>query len=58
MSDANEDLTPPEALPYPKRAPGITHDIIEIERVASTQKPKHRQELRKQKLKFKRTQNG
>ena len=36
----NHDLTPPEYIKYPARAPVTTHDIIEIERIASTQKPK------------------
>ena len=37
MTNANHDLIPTEYIPYPKRAPVQTHDIIEIERIASTQ---------------------
>jgi hypothetical protein len=35
--NANHDLIPAEYIPYPKRAPMITHDLREIERIATTQ---------------------
>ena len=40
MTNSTHDLTPPEAIPYPARAPRWVHDIIEIDKeIASTQKP-------------------
>jgi hypothetical protein len=38
MTNANHDLTPPEYIPYPKRAPVVTHDIIEIDNKKNTKK--------------------
>jgi hypothetical protein len=38
MTNHNLDLTPPEYIPYPKRAPVEVHDIIMIDKeIASTQ---------------------
>ena len=57
MTNATLDTIPPDAIPYPKNAPRWVHDILEIERIASTQK-QNQNTKPKTKLKRKGAENG
>ena len=58
MSNHNQDNIPEEYIPLPKRAPIQTHDLIEMERIASTQNKHKPNQNKKRNLIQERPRNG